>query len=283
MNIAIIGVGGTGSFAAQFLSKTGHRLTLIDGDVVEESNLGRQNLFTEKDLWKLKASQAEKILADKNAISVAAHLTTENSRELLKNADFILDCTDNWLSRMTINQYSLEKGLKWVYSGAIGSEAMVSTITGRPCFACFAQERPTESCSQANTTAQATSTAAAFATQEILNLIDGKPKLAGKLLYVDAKNMGFAIKQLKPKADCAACVQGKKIEKKSSTMCGGKDFLFFNEKPNGTMGKKVGDVSVLNYKKGELVLFRDGRTLVKNLPYEKAVEANEFVQRKLSE
>ena len=281
LKIAIVGVGGTGSFAAQFLSKTNHELLLIDGDVVEESNLSRQNLFTKSDVFKFKAVQAKKLLKNNRAKAIPNHLTTENAHSLLKNADFIIDCTDNWLARMSINQYCLETNKTWVYSGAIGTEAMVSTIGKSPCFACFAEEKPVESCSQANTTPQTTAAAAAIATSELLNLIEGRPRLSGKLFYLDTKTFATAIKPLKAKANCFACVQHKKLEKRFSAMCGGKDFLFFNPPRKKLPGDKKGDVTILKQGKHELILFKDGRTVVKGLDYKKALEANELAQRRL--
>lgn len=278
MKIAVVGVGGTGTFAAQMLTNTPHYLLLIDGDVVEEGNLNRQNLFTKKHVYKPKAWTAGKLLNNKKITTVNTHLTTENSSKLLKNVDFVLDCTDNWLARMTINQYCLAHSKRWVYCGAIGSEVMVSTISRQPCFGCFAEERPVESCGQAHTTAQATSLAAAVAVQELLDLMNGRQMLEGKLFYADTKTNVMTIKPLKPKKDCSYCIKHEKLDKKFSTLCGGKDFIFYN-KPI----KQKESVKKIKHGKATLLSFKDGRVLVKNARYEKAVEANEWLQRKLSE
>ena len=112
---AIVGCGALGSFQAAALARAGvGRLTIVDRDYVEPSNLQRQWLFEESDAAEAlpKAVAAERRLARINssvqARGVVADLTPANIEELLGEAQVILDGTDNFETRYLINDFALE-------------------------------------------------------------------------------------------------------------------------------------------------------------------------------
>ena len=95
---AVVGLGGLGNPAATYLALAGVNLVLIDNDVVEESNLNRQFLFTEKDVGKKKIEAAARRLKEMNP-GISIRTFREFSRKALEGVDVTLDCLDNWESR----------------------------------------------------------------------------------------------------------------------------------------------------------------------------------------
>jgi len=95
---AVVGIGGLGSPAATYLALAGVNLKLIDNDVIEESNLNRQFLFTKKDVGKKKVNVAKHRLQEMNP-KIRIEVSDEFSAKSLKGADIVLDCLDNWKTR----------------------------------------------------------------------------------------------------------------------------------------------------------------------------------------
>jgi len=107
-SVLIVGVGGLGCPAAQYLTAAGvGRIGLLDHDTVDITNLHRQVLFTEKHIGKPKAGVARAVLTEQNpGISFTAYnerLNEKNAMEILKNYDIILDGTDNFQTKYLIN------------------------------------------------------------------------------------------------------------------------------------------------------------------------------------
>jgi adenylyltransferase/sulfurtransferase len=142
---AIVGCGALGSFHAAALARAGcGRLTIIDRDYVEPSNLQRQWLFEESDAAESmpKAAAAQRRLAAINSHvevrGIVTDLTASNADELLADADVILDGTDNFDTRYLINDYAVSRGVPWIYGGAVGSYGLtMPVVPGRTaCFRC---------------------------------------------------------------------------------------------------------------------------------------------------
>ena len=107
-SVLVVGVGGLGCSALQFLVSAGvGRVTLIDDDQVSESNLQRQVLFSEDDCGKNKALVAKEKLSLLNSdVQIQAfpnRFSVSNSKELSLGHDLILDCSDNFGTRYLIN------------------------------------------------------------------------------------------------------------------------------------------------------------------------------------
>jgi adenylyltransferase/sulfurtransferase len=134
-HVAIAGCGALGSFQAAALARAGvGRLTIIDRDYVEPSNLHRQWLFEEADAAEglPKAAAAERRLERINsrvrARGVVADLTASNAEALLAGAMLILDGTDNFETRYLINDYSVSRGIPWVYGAALASYGLAMPV-----------------------------------------------------------------------------------------------------------------------------------------------------------
>ena len=121
--VLIIGMGGLGCPAAEFLTRSGiGTLGIVDNDNVSLSNLHRQSLFNEKDLKKSKVKIAKKKLNTINSNTKVntfnLKLDKKNFKKIIKNYDYIIDGTDNFESKFLINDLS-QKHKKILFTGAI--------------------------------------------------------------------------------------------------------------------------------------------------------------------
>lgn len=149
--VAILGCGALGSVAAEILARAGvGRLTLIDRDTVEWSNLQRQSLYTEADahVGRAKAdAAAERLRRINSDIDIQPHVvdvTAETIGSMLSGTSLVIDGSDNFGIRFLLNDYSLETRLPWVHGGCVGATGQATFLTGRgqPCFRCLIPEPP---------------------------------------------------------------------------------------------------------------------------------------------
>src|SRR5690242_19247959 len=145
----VIGCGALGSALATLLVRAGvGTLRIIDRDFVEASNLQRQTLFEEADAQELlpKAVAAERRLrrvnSDVEVQGIVADLTSANTEELLGGSALLLDGTDNFETRLLINDYAVKKALPWVYAAVVSSHGVTMPIhPGKSaCLACLAED-----------------------------------------------------------------------------------------------------------------------------------------------
>lgn len=145
-HILIIGCGALGTANADLLVRGGiGKLTLIDRDYVEYSNLQRQQLFTEKDAQEQipKAIAAKKRLIEINShVIIKAYVmdvTGLNLTPLLEDVDLVIDATDNFDIRLTINDLLHKLQIPWIFGSCIGSTGMSLTIIPKqtPCLQCL--------------------------------------------------------------------------------------------------------------------------------------------------
>ncbi|HZU53889.1 MAG TPA: ThiF family adenylyltransferase [Holophagaceae bacterium] len=182
--VAIVGLGATGSVIASWLARAGvGHLSLIDRDFVERSNLQRQILYGEADLGRLKADAAADRLRDANPeaalVPLVADLTSGNARALLKGFDLLCDGTDNFEARFLLNDLAIETGAPWIYTGAIGAEAVVWPIhpPRTACLRCLIEEPPAsgdvDTCDSAGVLGPAVGVAGSWAALEALKILTG--------------------------------------------------------------------------------------------------------------
>jgi molybdopterin/thiamine biosynthesis adenylyltransferase len=149
--VLLVGCGGLGTLIADMLVRAGvGTLRIADRDIVEESNLQRQCLFTTADAAAHlpKATAAADLLRAINPeVTIepqVCDVTARNVRQLADGMDLILDGTDNFEARFLLNDTALALGIPWVYGAAAGSEGMcVPIIPGRtPCLLCLSEAMP---------------------------------------------------------------------------------------------------------------------------------------------
>ena len=145
-HIAVIGLGGIGSPALQYLAAAGiGRFTLVDDDVVDASNLQRQTIFTTRDIGHGKATSARRWLANfDEALEITLsdnRITAENAAALIGGADLVLDGTDNFATRLAVSDACVRAGVP-LLSAAVGRfQGQVGAFAGHlpeaPCYRCF--------------------------------------------------------------------------------------------------------------------------------------------------
>ena len=183
--VAVVGLGATGSVIATWLARAGvGHLTLIDRDLVELSNLQRQLLYDEADVYRSKAEVAVERLHEANSqISLAASvtdLTSGNARRLLEGYDLIMDGTDNFEARFLINDVSIVTGTPWIYAGAIGGEGLVWPLAPprTPCLRCLMEEPPAggdvDTCDSAGVLGPAVGIVGSWAALEAIKVLTGQ-------------------------------------------------------------------------------------------------------------
>ena len=184
-SVAVVGLGATGGVIAAWLARAGvGRLTLIDRDLVETSNLQRQILYDELDVGRPKAHAAKEALGRANSQidirSVVADLTSGNAIQVLSGFDLIMDGTDNFEVRYLINDVAILKQVPWIYCGAIGGEAVVWPICPprTPCLRCLMEEPPevgdVDTCDSLGVLGPAVGVAASWAAMEAVKILVGE-------------------------------------------------------------------------------------------------------------
>jgi molybdopterin/thiamine biosynthesis adenylyltransferase len=298
--VVVVGCGALGSVASEMIVRAGVRsLTVVDRDFVEESNLQRQSLFDEADvaLGLPKAAAAEAHLRALNAgvevRGVVTDLVSDNADALLAGADLVLDGTDNFETRFLLNDICVRAGIPWVYGACVGSYGLALLVRPRvsPCLRCLLEERPAPgsgpTCDTAGVVAPIVHVIAGLQVAEALKLLAGRADdlLAG-LVTVDLWAGQFDVLDLRGRAPwCPACTAGQfdyavaGTGGASAVLCG-RDAVQVRPGRDarvdlGALADRLGasaDVRAVNehlvrfvVPEGELVVFRDGRAIVKNV------------------
>jgi len=222
--VTICGCGALGTVLANNLVRAGvGHVRIVDRDFVEVSNLQRQVLFDESDVIDNlpKAEAAAKKLREINRMvkieAVVTDIDRTNIIELCKDADVILDGTDNFEVRYLINDTAVSLNKPWVFGGAIGSVGQSMTIIPgeTPCLRCVFEAAPgpgeAGTCETAGVLGPMVNIIASYQATEALKLLSGKKELINReLLYLDIwsnSNRRIKIAPLLGKVNCPCCQQ----------------------------------------------------------------------------
>lgn len=196
--VAVVGCGGLGASSLLYLAAAGvGHLTLIDHDRVELSNLQRQVLFEEADIGRAKVEAASDRLLELNPeISIVAkseRLTESNAETLLAGHDLVIDGSDNYTARFTLNEACVLLGIPWVYAAIRGFDLQLSLFGGHlpeaPCYRCFLPEappNPMNDCAERGVLGAVAGMAGSLQALEAVKYITGAGEvLLGRLLLWD--------------------------------------------------------------------------------------------------
>jgi molybdopterin/thiamine biosynthesis adenylyltransferase len=196
------------------------RITVVDPDVVDLTNLQRQIAHSTERVGQPKAmSAANAALAlnpEVNVRPVQARADAALLREWVPQADVVLDCTDNFTTRQAINAACVAHGKPLVSGAAVGWDAQVSVFDPRladaPCYACVFDpgRAPREvACATMGVLAPLVGIVGAMQAAEALKLLAAEAgvgeSLAGRLLMLDARRMTWTTLQVDKKGDCPVC------------------------------------------------------------------------------
>ncbi|MFY9691270.1 MAG: ThiF family adenylyltransferase [Candidatus Acidiferrales bacterium] len=306
----VVGCGALGTVAANLLVRAGvGRLRIIDRDFVEASNLQRQTLFEESDARDAlpKAVAAERRL---RAISstvqvegIVADVTPKNAAELVSGFSLILDGTDNFETRLLLNDAAISLGIPWIYAAAVGSYGVTMTIRPgeSPCLACLLESGNSDNgngtaniepgleanveatCDTAGVLNAAVGVIASIEAAEAIKLLAGKPEaLNTRLMSCDVWTGKFQSIGVARNPDCRACVRREftyldGVAQPHITLCG-RDSVQIHERHRrldlAELGRRLTSASAAEVRNNdfllrfriapyELTVFADGRAIIK--------------------
>jgi molybdopterin-synthase adenylyltransferase len=219
----IVGVGGLGNPAAQFLAAAGvGSLTLVDADRVDLTNLQRQILFDTAAVGRSKVDAARERIAAVNpevhVAQVAVRVGDAELAPLAHAADVIVDCSDNFATRHAVNRASVAAGKPLVSGAAIRFDGQLAVFDPRdatsPCYHCLfgeGEEIEETRCATMGVFAPLVGIVGATQAAEALKLLAGVGRsLAGRLLLLDALDMEWREVRVQKDPHCAVCAQGRR-------------------------------------------------------------------------
>jgi adenylyltransferase/sulfurtransferase len=212
----IVGLGGLGSPASLYLASAGvGKLTLVDFDAVDDSNLQRQIVHREANVGQPKVLSAQQNLQALNRhIEIATVSDKPDEAQLLalvEQADVVLDCTDNFASRFALNRACYRAKKPLISGAAIRWEGQLSTYDFRredsPCYQClYKSEDGVElTCSQNGVLSPVVGMIGSMQAIEAIKALLNLPTLTGKLMVVDAYTMLIRTLNLKADPHCPHC------------------------------------------------------------------------------
>ncbi len=214
----IIGAGGLGSPAALYLGAAGvGRLTVVDDDTVELSNLQRQIAHSTSRLGQPKAMSMRASVAALNPeVELRALVRRADAGlldDLVPTADVVLDCSDSFRTRQTVNAACVRHGRPLVTGAAVGWDAQLTVIDPRdpasPCWAClFAPDEGHEdvACAALGVLAPLVGLVGSLQAAEAIKLLCGAGRgLVGRLWMLEARQMRFDEITVARRADCPVC------------------------------------------------------------------------------
>ncbi|MDR1861342.1 MAG: HesA/MoeB/ThiF family protein [Bacteroidales bacterium] len=214
--VLIVGAGGLGSPVALYLAAAGvGTIGLIDGDVVDLSNLQRQIIHFTPDVGRPKVeSAAEKMRLlnpDVNVVTYHALLRADNIRDIIRQYDFVVDGTDNFPVKFLINDACVQEGIPFSHGGILRFEGQTFTWTpGAACYRCMFNAPPppnaVPTCSQAGVLGAIAGMLGTIQATETLKFLTGVGDLlTNRLLTFNARTMNFRTVNVRHNAKCALC------------------------------------------------------------------------------
>jgi adenylyltransferase/sulfurtransferase len=214
--VLIVGAGGLGSPLALYLAAAGVGVIgLVDGDVLDLSNLQRQIAHTTSRIGALKVESAAVAMQALNPlVEVVCHavrVEADNVHELIAGYDIICDGTDNFATRFLLADACVAAGKTLVSAAVLRFEGQISTFKpGGPCYRCLYPEAPPEglvpSCSEAGVMGAVTGVMGTMQAAEVLKEIMGIGEgLSGWLLVWDALGAEFRKVKLRKDPACPVC------------------------------------------------------------------------------
>jgi adenylyltransferase/sulfurtransferase len=215
--VLLIGAGGLGSPAALYLAAAGvGTLGIIDGDVVDRSNLQRQILHSEDRIGTPKVDSAEAAMKainpDVNVVKYTERLDSSNVLDVITGYDVIIDGTDNFPTRYLLNDASLVAGIPVVHGSIYqfeGSATVYKPFEG-PCYRCQYPEPPppelAPSCAEGGVLGVLPGVIGTIQATEVIKLVLGiGDPLIGRQLRYDALAMEFVELKMRRDPECPVC------------------------------------------------------------------------------
>jgi molybdopterin/thiamine biosynthesis adenylyltransferase len=219
-HILIIGAGGLGSAAAPYLAAAGvGKITLVDHDKVELTNLQRQIMHTQNSIGKSKVESGKQFLQSINpalTINAVSKKASETLlKELLPTVDLVLDCTDNFVTRQLINAICFKHKVPLVSGSALKFDGQLIVFDfhneASPCYACLfspAEQFEEVSCASMGIFSPLVGIIGAMQAAQALQILIGFGQpLVGRMLLWNALNTQIDEIRVSKNPECLVCGQ----------------------------------------------------------------------------
>lgn len=211
--VLIIGMGGLGCPLALYLSGLGiGKIGIVDNDKIELSNLNRQIIYNYNDIGKYKVDVAKKRIKNinKNIFikSYKLRLSKNNILNIIKDFDIICDGTDNFETRLLINDFCLKKKKILISAAVSGFDGHIFKFNFKkktPCFRCYMPELPPNdnNCETDGVTPTLTGIIGTLQANEVLNsILFSNPDNEKKMIILNSMNMNFRRVRLTKNKKC---------------------------------------------------------------------------------
>ncbi|MCL1933100.1 MAG: HesA/MoeB/ThiF family protein [Candidatus Azobacteroides sp.] len=211
----IIGVGGLGAAVAFYLAAAGvGTIGIIDGDMVDLSNLQRQIIHFTEDVDKPKVVSAKekinRLNPDVNVVTYQTFFTSENAFEIIRDYDFIIDGTDNFPAKFLISDACVLAGKPFSHGGVLRFGGQTFThVPGSACYRCLFHSPPPNAvptCSPAGVLGAIAGMLGTIQATETLKYLTGVGELlTNRLLSFNAKTMDFRTVRVHQSDKCPVC------------------------------------------------------------------------------
>jgi molybdopterin/thiamine biosynthesis adenylyltransferase len=215
VNIAVIGAGGIGSAVIPALAGAGvGKLTIVDSDVVELTNLHRQPLFAESHAGQQKAALAAAFVSELNSFvetrSIQERIDVGNAVKILGGHDLIIDGSDNFATRLAVSDACVELGVPLVSAAAVQFQGQVGLFRKKPCYRCFVGDAfdadDCDNCAELGVLGALTGTVGSFAALLAINAILGIGEDPGGRLHLfDGTKLEWRTIRIPPDPRCRTC------------------------------------------------------------------------------
>jgi len=213
--VLVVGLGGLGSPLVQYLAAAGvGTLGLCDFDVVEQSNLQRQVIYTDADCGKSKTELASRVAQSINP-DVATHthskLEPTNGAKIIASYDVIADASDNFATRYLVNALAVEAAKPLVVAAVSKFEGQLGTFTphkkNHPCYKCVFPEAPQNApnCSGEGVLGSLVGVMGSMQATEVIKLLLGLPCINDGLVLVDCLEGRFTRLKAPKLPQCDVC------------------------------------------------------------------------------
>ena len=214
-SVAVVGAGGIGSAVIPALAGAGvGRLTIIDDDTVEPTNLHRQPLFREADAGAGKAELAASFVGRLNhfveAKPLRVRLGPANACELLHGHALVIDGSDNFATRLAVSDACVALGIPLLSAAAVQFQGQVGLFRSKPCYRCFVGDAfdadDCDTCAELGVLGALTATVGGFAALLAINALLGiGPDQAGQVHLFDGEKLGWRAIRIPADPACTAC------------------------------------------------------------------------------
>jgi molybdopterin/thiamine biosynthesis adenylyltransferase/molybdopterin converting factor small subunit len=222
--LCVVGVGGIGNPVVTQLAAMGvGKLKIVDRDVVEISNLHRQNLYNEDDIGKVKvevaADRLKKINPHVEIEAIPLSITKYTAESIVNGMDIIIDALDSVDARYALNDACIKYNIPFIYAGALGMLGSVCTILPNKsaCLRCMfpaLAEEDMPTCSTEGVHPSILYLVAGVQVSEAVKIVTGQhPTLVNKLLYIDLNELSFDKIQMFRHEECPSCGPKKESKK----------------------------------------------------------------------